>query len=158
MARLFDGVAKQIRSATSRAAGPAWPASAQRLCGRVFGNLPKLSAHDPILLQDQVARFRELLDLDPNDPLNWVGLGRCLVRLGRATEAVHALRRAIELDPGDVLAHRDLGHFLLDTGHSNEAAEIFARAIALAEAAGDIKTGREIHAFLRRAEKGLDAD
>ena len=123
---------------------------------RDFGNLLQLSDNDPKILRSQVARFRELLASDPTDQLSWVGLGRSLMELGRLAEAVEPLRRAVELDPEDAAAHRDLGRSLLESDSPTEAAEIFARAIGLAEAAGDIRTGHEIHAFLRQAEKRLD--
>jgi Flp pilus assembly protein TadD len=123
---------------------------------RDFGNLLQLPDNDPKILQSQVARFRELLELDPTDQTSWVRLGRSLMEMGKPAEAVEPLRRAVELDPGDSAAHRDLGRSLLDSDCPMEAAEIFARAIGLAEAAGDIRTGHEIHAFLRQAEKRLD--
>jgi len=78
------------------------------------------------------------------------------MKMGRPAEAVEPLKRAVELEPGDTAAHRDLGRSLLDSDNPTLAAEIFARAIGLAEAAGDIQTGHEIHAFLRQAEKRLD--
>jgi Flp pilus assembly protein TadD len=115
-----------------------------------------LPDNDPKILQSQVARFRKLLEGDPNDQQSWAGLGRSLMEMGRLADAVEPLRRAVELDPEDTSAHRDLGRSLLESENPMEAAEIFARAIGLAEAAGDAQTGHEIHAFLRQAEKRLD--
>jgi Flp pilus assembly protein TadD len=115
-----------------------------------------LPDNDPKILQSQVARFRKLLESDPHDQPSWAGLGRSLMEMGRLVEALGPLRRAVELDPEDTAAHRDLGRSLLESDSPIEAAEIFARAIGLAEAAGDIQTGHEIHAFLRQAEKKLD--
>jgi cytochrome c-type biogenesis protein CcmH/NrfG len=115
-----------------------------------------LPDNDPKILQSQVARFRKLLESDPSDQPSWAGLGRSLMEMGKLAEALEPLRRAVELDPEDTAAHRDLGRSLLDSDSPIEAAEIFARAIGLAEAAGDIQTGHEIHAFLRQADKRLD--
>jgi len=123
---------------------------------RDFGNLSQLPLSNPEILQSQAARFRELLESDPTDQPSWAGLGRALMKMGRPAEAVEPLKRAVELEPGDTAAHRDLGRSLLDSDNPTLAAEIFARAIGLAEAAGDIQTGHEIHAFLRQAEKRLD--
>jgi Flp pilus assembly protein TadD len=80
-------------------------------------------------------------------------LGRDLIEMDQSAEAVDALQRAIELDPDNTTAHRDLGRSLLDSGNPMEAAEVFARAIGLAERDGDIRTGREIHQYLRKAEQ-----
>jgi Flp pilus assembly protein TadD len=115
-----------------------------------------LPRHDQTPLQERIDRIRELLDHDPASQQRWLGLGRGLIDLGRPAEAVEPLRRAVALQPEQAAAHRDLGRSLLESGNPMEAAEVFARAIALAEKAGDIKTGREIHAFLRQAEKTLD--
>ena len=103
-----------------------------------------------------MARARELLDQNPDDPIRWLELGRDLIELNLQTEAVDALRRAVELNPTHTAAHRDLGRSLLESGNSTEAAEVFAHAISLAEKSGDIRTGREIHQYLRRAERSLD--
>ena len=111
---------------------------------------------DPDILRSQAARFRERLDSDPTDQPSWAGLGRILMKMGRPAEAVAPLQRAVELEPEDTAAHRDLGRSLLDSDNPTLAAEIFARAIGLAEASGDVRTGHEIHAFLRQAEKRLD--
>jgi tetratricopeptide (TPR) repeat protein len=123
---------------------------------RDFGNLSQLPLSNPDTLRSQAARFRELLESDPTDQSSWAGLGRTLMEMGRPAEAVEPLQRAVELEPEDTAAHRDLGRSLLDSDNPTLAAEIFARAIGLAEAAGDIRTGHEIHAFLRQAEKRLD--
>jgi cytochrome c-type biogenesis protein CcmH/NrfG len=111
---------------------------------------------DPALLEGRVARIRELLEKDPDDSVNWFGLGRALIDLGRPVEAVDALQHAVTLEPEHTAAHRDLGRALLESGRAMEAAELFAHAICLAEKTGDLQTGREIHVFLRRAEKKLD--
>jgi cytochrome c-type biogenesis protein CcmH/NrfG len=112
---------------------------------------------DPTLLEERAARLRGLLEKDPDDEACWFGLGRTLLDLSRPDEAVTALRRAIACKGDYTAAHRDLGRALLESGASVEAAEVFARAISLAEKTGDIQTGREIHVFLRRAEKQIDS-
>lgn len=108
---------------------------------------------DPALLEERVARLSELLERDPSDGTSWFGLGGALLRLGRPAEAVEPFCHAIALVPDYTAAHRDLGRALLESGRAVEAAEVFARAVSLAEKTGDLQTGREIHIFLRRAEK-----
>jgi len=61
---------------------------------RDFGNLLQLPDNDPKNLKNQVARFRELLELDPKDQSSWVKLGRSLMEMGRPAEAIEPLRRA----------------------------------------------------------------
>lgn len=111
---------------------------------------------DPALLEERVARLRQILESDSNDATSWFGLGGALLRLSRAGEAIDPLRHAISIKPDYTAAHRDLGRALLESGRAVEAAEVFARAVSLAEKTGDLQTGREIHVFLRRAEKAVD--
>jgi len=153
-----DG-AKQASSPQSEPEGFARQTTDPTLGGprrRDFVNLPQLRHSNPDILRSQAARFRALLKSDPTDQPSWAALGRILMEMGRPAEAVEPLQRAVELKPEDTAAHRDLGRSLLDSDNPMQAAEIFARAIGLAEAAGDIQTGHEIHAFLRQAEKRLD--
>jgi cytochrome c-type biogenesis protein CcmH/NrfG len=108
---------------------------------------------DPGVLVEQADRIREQLDKDPDDPMLWFGLGRIYLSLGLPAEAVQPFLAAIRLDPDYTAAFRDLGRAHLECGNPSEAARVFAHAIALAEKAGDCQTGREIHVFLKQAEK-----
>ena len=112
---------------------------------------------DVTALEAQAARMRELLEEHPADAVLWFGLGRTLLELGRAGEAVEPFEKATRIDPEHTAAHRDLGRALLESGNPSEAARVFAHAIALAEKAGDHQTGRQIHVLLKRAEKHGEA-
>jgi len=109
----------------------------------------------PETLETRAARVRDLLEKDPNDAVLWFDLGRALLELSHPCEAVAAFEHATRIDPNCTAAFRDLGRAHLENGNGCEAARIFAHAIALAEKTGDLKTGREIHVFLRSAEASL---
>lgn len=111
---------------------------------------------DPGALCEQADRIREQLDKDPDDAVLWFGLGRILLALGLPKDAIEPFVIATHLDPDYTAAFRDLGRSHLDSGNPSEAARMFAHAIALAEKAGDCETGREIHVFLKQAEKRGD--
>ena len=111
---------------------------------------------DPGALYERADRIREQLDKDPDDPMLWVGLGQTFLLLGLPGEALEPCSIAARLDPGYTEAFRDLGRAHLESGNPSDAARMFAHAIVLAEKAGDAKTGREIHFFLKRAEKRGD--
>ena len=111
---------------------------------------------DPGALYERAVRMRELLDKDPEDARLWFGLGQTFLSLGLAGEAVEPFENAARLDPQHGDTFRDLGRAHLDSGNPSEAARMFAHAIALAERRGDLQTGREIHFFLKRAEKRGD--
>jgi len=112
---------------------------------------------DPGALIEQADRIRDQLDKDPDDPMLWFGLGRIFLSLGLPGEAIMPFLAATKLDPEYTAAYRDLGRAHLDCGETSEAARIFAHAITLAEKAGDCQTGREIHVFLKQAEKHGDS-
>ena len=108
---------------------------------------------DPGALIEQADRIREQIDKDPDDPMLWFGLGRIYLSLGLPADAIQPFVCATHLDPDYTAAFRDLGRAHLECGDPSEAARMFAHAIALAEKHGDLHTGREIHFFLKRAEK-----
>jgi Flp pilus assembly protein TadD len=106
-------------------------------------------------LEERAERLRALLADSPDDAMAWFGLGRALLELGRADEAVAPFRRATSLDPDYTAAHRDLGRALLDCGEPAAAREAFQTAAALADRTGDLQTGNEARVFLRRVEREL---
>ena len=106
-------------------------------------------------LEERAERLRALLTDAPDDAMAWFGLGRTLLELDRAEEAILPFRRATTLDPDYTAAHRDLGRALLDCGRAQAAREAFDTAIGLAERTGDLQTGNEARVFLRRAEREL---
>ncbi len=86
----------------------------------------------------------------------WFGLGRIFLSLGVPNDSIGPFLIATRLDPDYTAAFRDLGRAHLENGNTSEAARMFAHAIVLAEKAGDCQTGREIHVFLKEAEKRGD--
>jgi len=109
---------------------------------------------DSAALEERAARMRELLARDRADEATWFGLGQTLLALGRAAEAVEALREAVRLRPSYTAAHRDLGRALLDAGRADEAERVLERAARVAEETRDLQTGREIAVLLRRIGRG----
>ena len=106
-------------------------------------------------LEARAAKLTELLERESQDATSWFGLGRALLELSRADEAVEAFRRAVAVDPDYTAAHRDLGRALLDAGDAKGALRAFEQAASLADRTGDLQTGNEARVFLRRAERAL---
>src|SRR5262245_40877393 len=104
-------------------------------------------------LEERAARMRELLARDRADEVTWFGLGQTLLALGRAAEAVDALREAVRLRPDYTAAHRDLGRALLEVGRADEAARVLELAAQVAETTRDLQTGREIAVLISKAAK-----
>jgi len=110
---------------------------------------------DAAEIEERVAKLRELLHRDPDDPTSWFTLGRALLDLSRFREAIEAFGHALARNPRYTAAHRDLGRALLEAGEVAEAARVLRSAMDLARETGDLQTGREMETFLRRAEKIL---
>ena len=110
---------------------------------------------DAAEIEERVAKLRELLHRDPDDPTSWFTLGRALLDLSRWREAIEAFSHALARNPRYTAAHRDLGRALLEAGEVAEAARVLRSALDLARETGDLQTGREMETFLRRAEKIL---
>ncbi len=68
----------------------------------------------------------------PQVPLFHSGLGYCLAKLGRRTEAVDAHRRAVDLEPRSHLWLNDLGFSLMETRQYAEALPVLEQAAVLA--------------------------
>jgi tetratricopeptide (TPR) repeat protein len=114
-----------------------------------------MAREDAAEIEERVAKLRELLHRDPDDPTSWFTLGRALFDLSRWREAIEAFNHALARNPRYTAAHRDLGRALLEAGEVAEAARVLRGALDLARETGDLQTGREMETFLRRAERIL---
>ncbi len=72
--------------------------------------------------------FAQVTQRHPDLAAGYTALGSTLLALGRAAEAVPALRRAVELAPGAVSLHNQLGSALHMTGDLTGAEAAFLRA------------------------------
>jgi Flp pilus assembly protein TadD len=70
------------------------------------------------------------VELRPDDGAIADSYGFCLLKLGRAADALVELRRADRLAPNDPIILSHLGDALLATGHREEALAAFRRALA----------------------------
>ena len=94
---------------------------------------PTAHAADPRnpVIRGGVATLRVALKIDPSyGPAN-LELGRALLVLDEAGEALLALRKAVSALPRDAEAHSALGVALLATGKVHESVECFRQSVAL---------------------------
>ncbi len=90
----------------------------RRLLGQIYHSYARKGPQgvDTELLQKAVEQFERLVELEPDNPENHVGVGT----LYRATEepekAEQSLKRALELDPGQTDAKVALAYLLLQAG------------------------------------------
>jgi tetratricopeptide (TPR) repeat protein len=91
----------------------------------------------------------------PRVPVFYSGLGYCLGKLGKRTEAITAHRRAVELEPRSHLWLNDLSFSLMEAGQYEEALPLLEQAAALAPsdhelARNNLADLRDILAGVRR--------
>jgi tetratricopeptide (TPR) repeat protein len=94
--------------------------------GQVLGH----DAVDGRRYAEAVDHFRELVRLQPAEPVAWLALGDAAMKLGELPVAEDALRRALELAPDDRAARARLGAVEAQTGQLQRAAETWRPLIA----------------------------
>ena len=73
------------------------------------------------VLEKVASQLRQAIKLDAQFAPAYTELGRALLMLGKAAEAMVTLRKAVDLAPRDPEAHSGLGVALLATGRSEDA-------------------------------------
>jgi tetratricopeptide (TPR) repeat protein len=89
--------------------------------------------------QESAAKWKKVLELDPDDELAHRNLGTVLLMTGQREESgVHfrkaselKLRAALEADPSSARGFNDLGVLLMQTGRVEEAVAQFEKAVGL---------------------------
>jgi tetratricopeptide (TPR) repeat protein len=89
--------------------------------------------------QESAAKWKKVVELNPDDELAHRNLGTVLLMTGQREESgVHfrkaselKLRAAVEADPGSARGFNDLGVLLLETGRVDEAVAQFEKAAGL---------------------------
>lgn len=80
---------------------------------------------------DAVASYRQLVALDPSDPLAYEYLGVALARQGNHDEALKQYEHALQLDQNSVSAHYDMGILLIQEQKEELAIDHFRQAVQL---------------------------
>ena len=88
--------------------------------------------------------FRQVLELDPDDPLGNFGLGELLVEEGSFEEAARHLERALAADPRYSAALLALGRAHEGAEDLASARETYRRGVNVAAAKGDLATANKM--------------
>jgi folate-binding protein YgfZ len=88
--------------------------------------------------------FRQVLELDPDDPLGNFGIGELLVEEGSFEEAVAHLERALAADPRYSAALFALGRAHEGAEDQASARETYRRGVDVAAAKGDLATANKM--------------
>ena len=129
----FAKAEEKYREAAKRAPKDAAPLVGLARVGMAKTNLAtdyNIAPKNPAL-EKAVAQLRQAIKLDAKFAPAHIELGRALLMLGKAPDALAALHKAVELSPDDAEAHSALGVAQLATGHADEALVELARAAEL---------------------------
>ena len=85
--------------------------------------------------------YLAIVEVVPNDPDDWTGLGNIYLRQGRIDEALRALDRAVELDPKRADLRETHARALRTAGERKEAGLEFQRALNLDPSSPDARVG-----------------
>ena len=92
----------------------------------------------------KLAMFREVLDLDPDDPLALMGAGNALTTLDRHDDAEPLLARARVAQPDNSALYLGHGRVQELLGRGAEAADTYRAGITVASRKGDLQPLREM--------------
>lgn len=103
---------------------------------------------------DAVDAYRQMVRLDPADPVSYKFLGVALARSGQPDEALKQYARALQLDPKNATVHYNTGILLIEAGKEEQAIAHFQQALQLDP--GLVAAHFQLANLLMR--KGKDAD
>ncbi|TAM85697.1 tetratricopeptide repeat protein [bacterium] len=81
--------------------------------------------------EDALAAYRRAVDLDPNDPVGYDGIGSVLISQEHYAEALHPLQQALSLQPAFVAALNNLGDAYLGLKDMRSARRYLELAAAI---------------------------
>jgi Fe-S cluster biosynthesis and repair protein YggX len=86
---------------------------------------------------EQIARYRNMAQGDPDDDLAHFRLGQALMEDGQLAEAVAAFERTLVLSPGFSRVYQYLGECLIKLEQKEKAVEVLTRGWKTADERGD---------------------
>jgi Flp pilus assembly protein TadD len=102
--------------------------------------------------RERIRMFREVIEIDPDDPLATYGLGKAYIQLNQFEDALPHLERATQIQKDYSAAYLDLGKCHEFLGHSAEAAATYRAGIGVASRKGDLMPMREMERRLKALE------
>ena len=104
----------------------------------------------------RMGMFEQVIELDPDDLIANFGLGKALLDLGKAHEAVPYLQKCIDVKKDYTAAYSLLGQAFAKSGDRVQAAEIFKSGIECAKISGDMMPGNEMEMLLNKLNSSLE--
>lgn len=99
--------------------------------------------------EEKIAMFREVLEIDPEDPIATMGIGASFMQLDQYAEAVPHLETAVRVKKDYSAAYLNLGKCREFLGQRAEAIAAYRAGIEAASRKGDLMPLREMERRLR---------
>jgi len=80
-------------------------------------------------LADAITAYRQMISLDPSDPITYKYLGLALARSGKPDEALKQYAHSLKLDPNNATVHYNIGVLLIEAGKEEQAIAHFQQAV-----------------------------
>ncbi len=107
--------------------------------------------------QERIEMFKEVIEIDPDDPLATFGMGAAYMQLQQYEEAVPYLQRATEVQKDYSAAFLNLGKCYEFLGRTGEASVTFKKGIDAANRKGDLMPMREMERRLKALQVEAEA-
>jgi tetratricopeptide (TPR) repeat protein len=98
---------------------------------------------------EQISRFKQVIDLDPEDVLGYFSLGNAYLDSGKKREALETFEKAVEVDPKHSSSYLGLGLSLEALGDKAKARTVYERGIKVADERGDLMTLKKMESRIR---------
>ncbi|MBI3314260.1 MAG: tetratricopeptide repeat protein [Candidatus Omnitrophica bacterium] len=99
--------------------------------------------------EDQIARFKKVIEYDPQDVLGYFSLGNAYLESGKKREAVDTFEKAVQVDPKHTSSYLGLGMALESLGDFEKAKRIYLQGIKVAEVQGDMMPQKKMESRLK---------
>lgn len=96
----------------------------------------------------RLEQLKQLVELDPNDPMTHYGVALELMNLERWDEAIESFERTLACDANYSAAYYHKARAEIRAHRHDDARSTLAAGIECAHAAGDAKTEREMRELL----------
>ncbi len=134
------GLIQEAEDAQAKAATLGW---------RMAAGMKASTEAPKVDYMEKIERFKQVIELDPNDVLGYFSLGNAYLDAYKKDLARQTFEKAIEVDPDHSSSFYGLGQAWEALGSKEKAVEIYKQGIAVADKKGDIMTQRKMEARIR---------
>lgn len=106
--------------------------------------------------EEKIARYKQIIELDPADVLGYFSLGKTYFESGDKTSAKSIFEQAIKVNEMHSSSYMYLGYALEDLGEHKEAVKIYNKGIEVARMLGDMMPEKKMEARLRGLNRSAE--